>query len=154
MGLWPMGLGWTTLVCPRHVHPAVSFTQPVVCSAGRIWIISPLSISFFSWFKFYSFNLKILNNMIVGIILEKKKKEKALVNGWYHYDEEKIYHVANYIIPPLLREKFIGSNKQHKPRTMLANTKEIKKKYKDNQTHTSVCLSLSLSLSTGLCRLT
>ena len=84
--------------------------------------------------------------MIVGIILEKKKKEKALVNGWYHYDEEKIYHVANYIIPPLLREKFIGSNKQHKPRTMLANTKEIKKKiYGQPDPH--VCLSISLSLS-------
>ena len=85
--------------------------------------------------------------MIVGIILDKKKKKKALINGWYHYHEEKIYHVANYIIPPLLQEKFIGSNKQHKPRTMLANTKEIKKKYMDNHTHTSVCLSLSLSLS-------
>ena len=68
----PWHMGWTTYVCTRrHVHPAVSFTQPVVCSAG-IWIISPLSISFFSWFKFYSFHLKFLNNMVVGIILDKE----------------------------------------------------------------------------------
>ena len=79
----------------------------------------------------------------------------ALVNGRYHYHEEKIYRVSNYIIPPLLREKFIGSNRQHKPRTILANTKEIKKNiWTTTPTRLSVCFSLSLSLSPGLCRLT
>ena len=76
----------------------------------------------------------------------------ALVNGRYHYHEEKIYRVSNYIIPPLLREKFIGSNRQHKPRTMLANTKEIKKKiYGQPDPHVCLCISLSLSLSPQDC---
>ena len=68
----------------------------------------------------------------------------ALVNGRYHYHEEKIYRVSNYIIPPLLREKFIGSNRQHKPRTILANTKRDKKNiWTTTPTRLSVCLSLS-----------
>ena len=78
----------------------------------------------------------------------------ALVNGRYHYHEEKIYRVSNYIIPPLLREKFIGSNRQHKPRTILANTKEIKEIYGQPHPHVCLSVSLSLSLSPGLCRLT
>lgn len=70
-GIWACGLWGERLLCVRVVStlPLLSLNWWCVrLESGS----SPLSISLFTWFKFYSFHLKFLNNMVVGIILDKK----------------------------------------------------------------------------------